>query len=226
MPFLFVDYDQGAGGEKFSAHLSLSEQCETLEYKVFENGRTKVKDMFDQEFLKPSPRPTLKESNQNLYTIVPTHRRTALASSLLGDICSIRIQMPTDDNLFAEVKRQQISKVFLTQEPPEYFIGYLKILLDQTENKEFVKKVNYSMRTIDILLLSKGITPTDQAVNDYLENVVYKKLEEPLYDYDLIVPYEDLVYAPNNVKTQLKTVFGIDVVGTWLDDYAKTYSQT
>lgn len=226
MPFLFVDYDQGAGGEKFSAHLSLSKQCETLEYKVFENTRTKVKDVFDQEFLKPTPNPSIKESNPTLYTIVPTHRHTALAKKLLGNIRSIRIQMPTDENLFAEIKQQQISKVLMTQEPPEYFLGYLKILVEQTGNKEFVKKVNRSMRTIDILLLSKGITPTDQAVNDYLTNVVYKKRKEPLYNYDLIIPYEDLVYNPTNVKHQLKAAFGIDVVGSWLNDYAKTYSQT
>lgn len=226
MPFLFVDYDAGAGGEKFSAHLSLSKQCETLEYKVFESKRTKVKDVYGQEFLKSVPNLTIKESNPTLYTIIPTHRHTALAKKLLGNICSLRIQMPTDENLLAEIKRQQIAKVLMTREPPEYFFGYLKLLVDQTGNKEFVKKVNYSMRTIDILLLSKGITPTDQAVNDYLTNVVYKKLEEPLYDYDLVIPYEDLVYNPTDVKHQLKAVFGIDVVGDWLNDYAKTYLQT
>ena len=54
MPFLFVDYDSGAGGEFFCEQLSQSKQCIKLTSKKYESGRTKVFDRFDQEFLKPN----------------------------------------------------------------------------------------------------------------------------------------------------------------------------
>ena len=52
MPFLFVDYDHGNGGEKFCAGISQSAECEKLNFTVYENGRTKVKDCFLQEFFR------------------------------------------------------------------------------------------------------------------------------------------------------------------------------
>ena len=55
MPWLFVDYDQGAGGEAFCLKLSQSPQCKTLRGEKFPNGRTKVYDEFDQEWLKIVP---------------------------------------------------------------------------------------------------------------------------------------------------------------------------
>ena len=43
MPFLFVDYDQGAGGEYFCANLSRSPQCTEMKNVLFGNGRTNPK---------------------------------------------------------------------------------------------------------------------------------------------------------------------------------------
>jgi hypothetical protein len=106
MPFLFVDYEQGAGGERFCAGLSNSPQCETLDFVRYDNGRTKVKDLFEQEFLKTQPNITAVKSHPALYTIVPTHRHTDLAKQLLEDVNTIRIQSPVDDAIFQSVKQQ------------------------------------------------------------------------------------------------------------------------
>ena len=105
MPFLFVDYDPGAGGEKFCAELSSSDQCEKLTYETYSNGRTKIHDVYSQEFLKPNPSTNLKiPPPSEKYLIVPTHRHTALAKKMLKDIRSIRIQYPTQEYYFDYLK--------------------------------------------------------------------------------------------------------------------------
>lgn len=222
MPFLFVDYDQGAGGERFCAGLSQSDQCISLEFKQYGNGRTKVLDVFKQEFLKPNPCVDSNiKSHETLYTIVPTHRQTYLAKNILNEVCSIRISAPVDPDLWAKVKEHQIKKVLLTQEPtPEYFFGLVKILQETAVDKEFVKKVKYTMSTVELILLSMGIEPTKTNIDEYLESVRALQLAEPNFDYDLIISYEELAYQPNLVKEKIESKFKINIVGNWLHSYA------
>lgn len=221
MPFLFVDYDQGAGGERFCAGLGKSPECERLRYQQFSNGRTKVHDIFAQEFLKPTPDIEIKKSHPELYTIVPTHRHTDLARSLLEDVHSIRIKLPEDRDLHQHMIEQQIKKVLLTREPtPGYFFGLLKILSKSASNKEFVRKVNYRMLTVEIILLSQNIEPTPEAVEKYLIEIRNTKEVEPDQHYDLVIPYEQLVHNPEQVKKALYLNFGITVLEDCLASYA------
>ena len=223
MPFLFVDYDQGAGGERFCAGLGESTQCEDIKSICYPNGRTKVHDAFDQEFLKPVPEVKFTESHQTLYTIVPTHRHTELAKKLLKDVHSIRIQMPQDDQLYEHVVNQRINKVLLTHEPtPEYFFGLVKILIKQVGNNDFVKKINIKMKTLEIEMIARGIEVTPNNIKKYIDKIKNNRNAEPTFEYDLVIPYEDLVYDSKQVKTQLKNKFHIDVVGSWLNNYAIT----
>jgi len=221
MPFLFVDYDQGAGGERFCAGLGQSKQCEDLQFIQYPTGRTKVKDIFGQEFLTAKPNINVVESHYELYTIVPTHRQTELAKKLLKDMHSIRIQMPTDPQLHKHIINQRINKVLLTQEPtPEYFFGLLKLLVKKVGNKEFIKKINNKMTTLEILMISQGIAVTPNNIEKYLDTVRNERYSEPNFEYDLIIPYKDLVYDPDGVRLLLKNNFGIDTTGTWLHSYA------
>lgn len=221
MPFLFVDYDQGAGGERFCAGLSESPACERLKYQQFNNGRTKVHDVFAQEFLKPIPDIEIKKSHPELYTIVPTHRRTDLARSLLEDVHSIRIQRPRDKELHLHMVEQQIKKVLLAREPtPEYFFGLLKILSKSASDKNFIRKVKYDMLTVEIILLSQNIDPTADAIEKYLHKVRNDIEIEPDQHYDLVIPYEQLVNDPEQVKKALYLNFGITVLEDCLASYA------
>lgn len=221
MPFLFVDYSQGAGGERFCAGLSKSAECEPLEFVRYENGRTKVLDVFRQEFLKPHPKPDVTVKSGEDYTLVPCHGHTALARELLGPIRSIRIRLPEDEDLYQSIKDQQIRKVLLTQEPtPEYFFGLVRILQEDCTNTDFVRQVKYDMRTVDIILLSQGIEPTQANIDTYIAWLRGTRDPEPDYDYDLVIPYEDLAWRPDRVRDQLQQTFGITVVGDWLDSYA------
>ena len=221
MPFLFVDYEQGAGGERFCAGLSQSPQCEKLTYKKYDNDRTKVHDVFNQEFLKSNPKITVKKSHPTLYTIVPTHRRTNLALTLLEDVSSIRIRTPDDPDLHQRMTEQIINKVLLTTEPTsEYFIGFLKDLIKLENNKDFVKKVKRDLLNVELILLSKNKEPTPDAIDQYLHKVRTTRYQEPDQLYDLVIPYEQLVYDPEQVKQTLKEKFGITVVGDWLSTYA------
>lgn len=229
MPFLFVDYDQGAGGERFCAGLSLSPQCEKLEYIQYSNtGRTKVIDVFNQELLKQNPTYESKSSHPTLYTIVPTHRKTGKAQPYIKEkIRSIRIRMPDDERLFNHIKDQQARKVIEAREPtPEYFAGFVNEWVKKTGNNEFVKKVKYNMRNIDIILLSQGLEPTEENINQYLNELRNLRLPEPPIPFDLIIPYEDLYYNTQRVRDSVFDVFGIEIVGDWLDDYAKSLTKT
>jgi len=222
MPFLFVDYDQGAGGERFCAGLGESPECESLRYQQFENGRTKVHDVFDGAFLaKSNPIVRVKKSHPSLYTVIPTHRRTDYAKSILEDVHSIRIRMPEDPVLHDRITEQRISKVLLSREPmPEYFFGELKILSKFENNRDFIKKVKRDMRNIELVLLSQNKDPTPETIDQYLQEVRKERNPEPDYKYDLVIPYEKLAYEPEQVKHMLNQKFGITVVGDWLASYA------
>jgi hypothetical protein len=115
---------------------------------------------------------------------------------------------------------QQIKKVLLTREPtPEYFFGLLKILSRSAVDKDFVRKVKYNMLTVEIILLSQKINPTPDAVEQYLNKIRNTKEAEPDQHYDLVVPYEHLIYDPAQVCSALYDTFGIVVTEDQLTSY-------
>jgi hypothetical protein len=211
MPFLFVDYDQGAGGENFCTRLSTAPQCETLTATVYHNKRTKVRDLFNQEFLKINPQIEVKQCHPTLYTVVPTHRHTDLAYVKLKHVHSIRIAMPKDPVLLAQLKENQIQKVYLTREPPEYFVGLVRILKETAVDPDFVKKIKYDkMQTVEICLLAQGKEPTQQNIDEFLNELREGFNPEPDLPYDLILPYEILQHDPDQAKLLIKNKFGIE----------------
>lgn len=222
MPFLFVDYDHGNGGEKFCAGISQADECETLEFTVYQNGRTKVKDCFLQEFLKPIPNVSPQNSHAELYTVVPTHRQTNVAQKILKDVHSLRIKPPQDQRIWNKVVEQRIKKVLLTQEPTqEYFLGMVKILNESSTNPDFIRRVKYGMHTIDLILLSMGQEPTQENINRYLSKVYESRKTEPDICYDLVIAYEELVESPEQIKIKIKNQFGININGNWIYDYSR-----
>ena len=226
MPFLFVDYDQGIGGEFFAAQLSQSDQCIPLEYTIYDNKRTKIKDIFHQEFLKPDPKIEVIASHPSKYTIVPAHRSTRIAYQLLSDVRSIRIAGPVDPKLFDYVIEQRVQKVLLSKEPTSYyFVGLLKILQSTAQDSNFLKKVKSDMDVLTIMLISMGVDPTEDNKNKYINKIRQTKLIEPIDYYDLIIPFDDIVYNKSQVQQQLKKVFDIELHSDWLYTYQKNYAQ-
>jgi hypothetical protein len=214
MPFLFVDYDQGAGGEHFCNALSQAPQCEKIFIQVFDSGRTKVHDFFNQEFLKPEPAITdISLAPDNVYRIVPTHQHVALANRLLGPIKSIRIQQPSNGIFWQFQKHQQIKKVLLAVEPTDqYFIGFLQILKNTHNNTKFLSRVKRSMDNLSLTLLALGQEPTEANRQNYLEQQIkYRVIKDPDYPYDLYIPYETLITDADWVVNQIKEKFDIDV---------------
>lgn len=224
MPFLFVDYDQGAGGEFFCANLSRSAQCQLLESTLYTNGRTKIHDVFAQEFLKLRPAVKFTSSHPTLFDIVPTHRYTPVAEQLLGEIRSIRISNPKDDNLWKFLKYQQINKVLLAPvSTGKHFIGELKDWVSGSRNTEWVKKIKRGTDGLSMILLSKGLDPSESNKQDYIKWLFANKLPDPVYRYDLVIPYEDLFFNPESIVTNIKNVFGIEIADNWLNQYKKNY---
>jgi hypothetical protein len=75
------------------------------------------------------------------------------------------------------------------------------------------------MLTVEIILLSQQIDPTPDAIEKYLNQVRNDIEIEPDQHYDLVIPYEQLAYEPDQVKKALYLNFGISVVGDWLANY-------
>jgi hypothetical protein len=223
MPFLFVDYDQGAGGEFFSAKLSESDQCVTLDYEQFDSGRVKAYDKFNQEFLNEYPNLHVKSSHENLYEIVPTHRHSYLGKQLFENIKSIRISNPIDDTLKEFFIYQKLQKVLLAKLPSKIFIGEIKRLAKISTNQNFLKEIHSSMDLLDLILLSKNIPSTIKNREDYIETAKEMYTPEPQFAYDLIIPYKDLFFNTNKIKKDIFDTFGIEIKNPWLDTYRKNY---
>lgn len=224
MPFLFVDYDQGAGGEFFCSNLSQSPQCVPLISRMFDNNRTKVVDCFEHEFLKPRPRIQHRICLGERYEIVPSHRHTDLARSLDIEFCSIRIAMPTDQKLWRFVKQQQIDKVLLSQEPTDaYFFGLVRILAETSGNYTWIKNIRRDMDNLSLMLLSQGIEVTEESRQEYINHIISENLDEPNFDYDYVIPYEKLISDPDLVKQDIKSIFDIVIQSNWLLTYQKNY---
>ena len=222
MPFLFVDYDQGAGGEYLSYVLSQSPQCQPIDYFKTSTTRYKVIDIFAQEFLKPQPCPITKTAHEKLYEIVPTHRHTQLGVNLLKDVYSLRISNPTN-GLWDYLKQQQLNKVLLAREPTmPMFVGLVKILNQTATNKNFLNEINYKMDNLSLILISEGIPPTDENRNIAITES-YIQEDEPNFDYDLIIPYEKLINNPTWVKDAIQKAFKIDVNIELLQVYKKDF---
>lgn len=224
MPFLFVDYEQGTGGEFFCANLSQSPQCIPLEVDDLPNQRYKVYDMFDQEFLKIAPHVVVKAPPENLYAVVPTHRYTQLAKELLADVRSIRISEPEyKSSLWNFYKHQQLCKVYLTKlSSPELFVGEVKMLLRGATNPNFLREIDIHMDGLELILRAENIDPTEANRKQYLESE-NKPLPDPEVNYDLIIPYEDLFFNINKIKESMLNIFGIDILSPWLETYQKNY---
>ena len=224
MPFLFVDYDQGAGGEFFCSQLSLSPQCVPLQVERFNTGRSKVRDRFGQEFLKPSPRPEYQEPDPERFELVPMHREYAVAANMYGRIHSIRISNPPLGSDFWEyLKHNRLKKVLLAPQPEgKYFIGELDVLIRKTNNRDFVRRVHKDMDNLTLQMLADNIEPTEENRQRYLDEILIQ-IPEPEFDYDLIIPYEKLFYDTAWIQQQIKQVFGIDILTPWLDTYRREY---
>ena len=223
MPFLFVDYDAGAGGEFFCANLSKSPQCNLLESIRTYKNRTKVNDVFDQEFLKLIPQPK-KILSGSQYDIVPTHRNTPFAREFLGDIFSLRIVNPTDSNLIKYLNFQRIQKLLRAPLPsPKHFFGEIDNLVRVSKTKDWVRDARLTMDYIDLIILAHEIEINEKNRVQYIEQNFSSFEPEPDFNYTLVVPYEDLFFNTNKIKQDIKKIFAIDIVGNWLDTYKENY---
>jgi hypothetical protein len=53
--------------------------------------------------------------------------------------------------------------------------------------------------------------------------VVSARESEPICNFDLVIPYQDLFYNTNKIKEKIRDIFSITVVGDWLEKYKKDY---
>ena len=65
-------------------------------------------------------------------------------------------------------------------------------------------------------------TAKKRSFKQYLERIM-KQVDEPAYDYDLVIPYEKLFYDTAWITHQIKQTFGIDITTPWLETYRRDY---
>jgi hypothetical protein len=224
MPFLFVNYSQGAGGEYFCKILSETDQCVSLESEQ-QQSRTKVVDKFNQKWLL-SGAESLPESDIKLYDVVPCHngyQTITQAKQILTNVKTIRILDPTDLHLWSFLKFNQKTKVFLKVDPSDdHFVGWIK--KHTTDKTDWVKNVSRDMDGLSIMLLSQGIDPTEENKVKHIRqefntspNVVNK------IEYDLVIPYEKLILDHTWIQEQLNKVFSINLPLLALSKYYQDY---
>lgn len=214
MPWLFVDYDPGAGGERLCSILSQSPQCKTLKFKKYKSGRTKVLDDFGNEWLKLKyVKPYYLESDPILYNVVPVHRITNLAEKTLGKVNSIRIANPTSEEYWQRLKNDEINKILLTVETDKnFFYGLIKVLLaEDCADPEKLKKCKLGTPTIDLYLITRGYEVNQKNRDIFLEIIKNQRYPEPDYKYDYIVSYEDYINNFDKVKQNIYKIFGISI---------------
>jgi len=223
MSFILVDYVPGCGGEYFSYALSMSPQCRVLEKKTL-NKRTKVIDIFEQEFLKPNPKigkiPTLDEK----HCIVPVHSRTNFAKELLEDCKSIRIQYPTkiEHHLYV-VKCIEEKILTSTQLGIGEWSGFVKQCFGDA-NKEYLKKINLKMNNFDIFLWSKGLEPTDENKKKYIQTMIDEfPIKEPDDNYDVVIKFSELIEDIDSIIKKIKDILQIDMSRELLLKYETEY---
>lgn len=223
MPFLFVDYDQGAGGEYLSYVLSRAPQSVELKFFKTKTNRYKVFDCFDHEFLKTVPMPQPRTADPVRFEIVPCHRQVDLAKQLLNDVRSIRIKNPADEQLWDYIKHNQLIKTLLSKEETvEFFVGEVELLSRSSQNPNFLKEINHRMDRLDLRLVAQGLAITEENRKTYIDNLSVR-LPEPDTAYDLVILYEDLVLNPCKVQQDLKEIFDLDVDPDLLQAYKTNY---
>lgn len=225
MPFLFVDYEQGSGGEYFAGKLSQSYGCIPLRFDQFDSGRSKAYDLFDQEFLTDYPNIKPRLPWDENYELVLTHQNVNLAQKLLGEIRSIRITPPIQsDSLWNYYRYQRIIKVLLSPLSNRIFLGEIKLLAKTATNPNFLKQINGTMDSLDLILISKNIEPSEENKSTYIKDTyVVENPEELDFKYDLIIPYRDLFYNTEKIIDDVRATFGIEIREPWLDAYRRNY---
>ena len=225
MSFILVDYDHGCGGEYFSYALSMSPQCHALERKTI-NKRTKVIDVFNQEFLKFNHKldkisiPKLDEK----HVIVPVHNKTNIAKNLLGNCKSIRIKYPNKIEYHLYVVKCIQEKVLNTKQLGiSEWSGFVKLYFND-DNKKYLKKINLKMNNFDIILWSKGLEPNSENKKKYIQDLIdsFPK-DEPTDDYDVIIEFSELIEDTDTIIKKIKDKLQIDMSQELLLKYETEY---
>jgi len=226
MPFLFVDYEQGSGGEFFCHSLSSEDGCILLPADYTPQGRYKVFDSYQQEFLKKYPTVSYKKSSDDFYDIIPAHRTTFIAANIGLNFKSIRIKFPTSKPCIDFVLYQRMTKVLLASSiSTKYFLGEVKAIMEETKNKDWIKKTSPDMDNLSLMMLASNIDPTEENRSSFLKILLQDIMPEPDYNYDLTIEYENLIYNTDLVKQQIQEKFGITIKGAWLEKYKKSYDE-
>jgi hypothetical protein len=158
------------------------------------------------------------------HVIVPVHRQTSIAKSLLSDCKSIRIQYPTDkEHHLYVVKCIQEKVLNAKQIGINEWSGFVKLYFDEN-NKENLKKINLKSSNFDIVLWSKGIEPTVENKSKYIQKLIDEfPKKEPIDDYDLVIKFKEIIEDIDAIIEKIKDKLQIDVPRDLLVKYDTEY---
>jgi hypothetical protein len=97
------------------------------------------------------------------------------------------------------------------------------MLAREVGSDQWIRQAHINMDNAELVMLSRGIELTEENKNTFINEVVGEELTEPEYNYDLIVPYEDLFFNTVKIEQQLLDTFGIQIADDWLSAYRRGY---
>ena len=97
------------------------------------------------------------------------------------------------------------------------------MLLRTAKNINFLKEINGKMDGLDLILVANDILPTQENRENFINELQITPLEEPDFNFDLIISYYDLIFSPAKVKESIRQVFGIEIDNPWLETFHQNY---
>lgn len=194
--FIFVCYENGAGGENLCRRISDLPGCHTLKYHK-ERKRTQVDDVFAKALISRATDQYARENlgkeihipkiinDSDLCHVVPSHISPDVLKKFYPNDLYVVINSPTDQYWLRKLNLRKYRYYFLSR-PPSFRarVGEYE-QYSPLKNTDHIKQLlSSSMTILQIRCLSKNLPLTKQNYKKYFKNLLLDSHEYRLYYTD------------------------------------------
>lgn len=105
----------------------------------------------------------------------------------------------------------------------EYFFGELKILQSTATNPKAVASCRKDMDYATLFLISQEIEPTIENKVKFVQQRFDKIMPDPIFEYDLILHFEDLIFNRQCVIDKINDTFDLELPANTLQRFQDDY---
>ena len=205
--FIFVCYQQGAGGESLSVEISKLKKCNTLNYTKL-GPRTWSYDYFDKLFLtypdkKWKDKIKLDKKANKFYYVIPSHYTPDSIKEVFPNDIFVVITSPQTTEGIESLKERIFQHVWLTKHNSlQERIGYYIHETGKKPNRNHLKKLNQDLLNGEINCIIQNIKPTLTNMKELFKKHIVEKLVIKTKQFNYInyinekniftISYEDL----------------------------------